>query len=115
MRTCSHVGRFPMMRQVLFATAALWSAWLAACGSSGGSTDGGAPHGMGAPCSCGYDVPPGGDFVCGSAKGPCASPLSCIDGTCTITCPLDGGICPSGYVCRETAHSNLATYCAPVK
>jgi hypothetical protein len=73
---------------------------------------------MGAACTCGYDAAPAGDWLCGPELGPCAHPLSCIDGVCTTYCQLgggDGGDCPFGYVCRQTAHSNLAIYCAPVE
>ena len=69
---------------------------------------------MGAACTCSGATDAGGDFLCsGNGQTTCASTLYCIDGTCSTFCQLDAGTCPSGFVCKQTPHSNLTIYCAP--
>jgi hypothetical protein len=109
------MARFPWSTGAVGLAVSLSGALAAACGTSEAALR---ETVMGAPCTCGYDAPPPGDWLCSPSAGPCGFPLSCIDGICTITCSLDAGspdagTCPTGYECRQTAHSNLAVYCAP--
>jgi hypothetical protein len=87
----------------------LWGALALACGTSSKNSGG-----MGAACSCGGDVATIGDWLCGGTYSPCESSLYCIDGICSVMCDPEAGSCPAGFACRQTPHSNLTIYCAPV-
>ena len=89
-----------------------------ACGggsSSSTSGDGGTggSGAQGSACTCPGETDASGDTLCaGHMYTSCGAYLYCIDGVCTTTCNLDGGTCPSGFVCKLAPHSGLV-YCAP--
>ena len=83
-----------------------------ACGSSSSGPSASTGQ-MGTTCSC-PGATDAGDYLCaGKMYTTCAASLYCIDGVCTTFCQLDAGTCPSGYVCKQTPHSNATIYCAP--